>query len=58
MGKHQWALLDDVGILFQGTEEEMRAIWDDVDQIYMKQEVVGPLRLIEIHEVVNGEAEG
>jgi len=49
---NQWAILDDVGILYQGTEEEMRAIWDNIDEIYMKQEVVGALRLIEIHEAI------
>jgi len=35
---NQWAIFDDVGILYQGTEEEMRAIWDNLDEIYMKQE--------------------
>ena len=49
---NQWAIFDDVGILYQGTEEEMRAIWDNIDEIYMKQEVVGALRLIEIHEAI------
>jgi len=49
---NQWAIFDDVGILYQGTEEEMRAIWDNLDEIYMKQEVVGALRLIEIHEAI------
>lgn len=52
MREHQWAILDDVGIIVQGSEEEIRATWDDPDQFYMKQEVVGDLRLIEIHEVV------
>uniref|UniRef100_A0A6M3M440 Uncharacterized protein n=1 Tax=viral metagenome TaxID=1070528 RepID=A0A6M3M440_9ZZZZ len=52
MSDHQWALLDDVGIIEQGTEEEIRAIWDNPDEIYMKQEVAGDLRLIEIHEVM------
>ena len=49
---NQWAIFDDAGILYQGTEEEMRAIWDNIDEIYMKQEVVGALRLIEIHEAM------
>lgn len=49
---NQWAILDDAGILYQDTEEEIRAIWDDPDQIYMKEEVAGDLRLIEIHEVM------
>lgn len=48
----EWAILDDAGILYQGTEEEIRAIWDNPDEIYMKQEVVGDLRLIEIHGVM------
>ena len=52
MTEHQWAILDDVGILYQGTEEEIRAVWADPDQLYMKQEVVGDLRLIEIHEMI------
>lgn len=52
MTDNQWAILDDVGIIKQGSEEEIRAIWADPDQFYMKQEVVGDLRLIEIHEVI------
>ena len=52
MTEHQWAILDDVGIIKQGSEKEIRAIWEDPDQFYMRQEVVGDLRLIEIHEVI------
>ena len=52
MTEHQWAIIDDVGIIKQGSEEEMRAIWEDPDQFYMRQEIVGDLRLIEIHEVI------
>jgi len=49
---NQWAIFDDAGILYQGTEEEMRAIWDNLDEIYMNHEVVRALRLIEIHEAM------
>jgi len=52
MSDHQWAILDDAGILYQDTEEKIRAIWDNPDEIYMKQGVVGDLRLIEIHGVM------
>ena len=52
MTEHQWAIFDDVGIINQGSEEEMRAMWENPDQFYMKQEVVGDLRLIEIHAVI------
>jgi hypothetical protein len=50
--EHGWAILDDAGIIAQGTESKMRDIWEDPDQIYMKQQVVGELRLVEIHGVL------
>ncbi len=50
----RWAILDEAGVIAQGTENEMWDIWDDPDQIYMKQQVVGKLRLVEIHGVIEG----
>ena len=52
MSDHQWAIMDNAGIIEQGSEEEIRAIWDNPDEVYMKQEVVVDLRLIEIHEII------
>ena len=48
----EWAIMDGVGIIHRGTEEEIKSLWEDPDQLYMKQEIVGDLLLIEIHGIV------
>jgi len=45
----EWAIMDAAGILYTGTEEEMRERWDDPDEIYMHNTISGDLLLIEIH---------
>ncbi len=49
----EWAIRDSVGIIFSGTEEEMRERWNDPDEIYMHNTITGDLLLIEIHERMN-----
>ena len=49
---NEWAIMDSEGIIFRGTEEEMKARWSDPDSIYTKEDVHGDLELIEIHETV------
>ena len=44
--------MDSVGIMHRGTEEDIKALWDNPDKIYMKEEVAGDLLLIEIHGVM------
>jgi len=46
----EWAIMDGVGIIFSGTEEEMRKRWNEPDEIYMHNAISGDLLLIEIHE--------
>ena len=54
MGKETWAIMDDTGIIYSGSENGMRGIWtQDLDYIYKQCKVKGDLRLIEIHEVKN-----
>jgi len=48
----EWAIMDSAGIIFSGTEEEMRGRWNDPDEIYMHNTISGDLLLIEIHERV------
>ena len=45
----EWAIMDAAGILYTGTEEEMRERYDDPDEIYMHNTISGDLLLIEIH---------
>jgi len=45
----EWAIMDAAGILYTGTEEEMRERWDNLDKIYMHNTILGDLLLIEIH---------
>ena len=50
---NDWAIMDSEGIIFRGTEEEMKARWSDRDTIYKEDgHVHGDLELIEIHETV------
>jgi len=52
---NQWAIIDDHGIIYQGFEEQIRAIWgkrndsNELDNVFPARE--GDLMLIEIHEV-------
>ena len=48
----EWAIMDSAGIIFSGTEEEIRERWNDPDEIYMHNTISGDLLLIEIHERV------
>ena len=45
----EWAIMDNAGIIYQGTEEEIRGRWNDPDQIYMHNTTSGDLLLVEIH---------
>lgn len=45
----EWAIMDKAGIIYTGTEEEIRGRWNDPDQIYMHNTTSGDLLLIEIH---------
>lgn len=48
----EWAIMDSAGIIYQGTEEEIRDRWNNPDEIYMHNTISGDLLLIEIHERV------
>ncbi len=51
---NEWAIMDSEGIIFRGTEDEIRTRWSDRDTIYKEADSVhGDLELIEIHETVN-----
>uniref|UniRef100_A0A6M3M407 Uncharacterized protein n=1 Tax=viral metagenome TaxID=1070528 RepID=A0A6M3M407_9ZZZZ len=45
----EWAIMDAAGVIYTGTEEEMKGRWNDPDQIYMHNTISGDLLLIEIH---------
>ena len=49
---NQWGLMDDVGIMALGTEEEIKAKFADPDQFFMYEKIIGSLKLIEIHGVI------
>ena len=50
---NEWAIMDSEGIIFRGTEEEIKARWSDRATIYKEEDVHGDLELIEIHKTVN-----
>ncbi len=45
----EWAIMDSAGIIYRGTEEEIRDRWKEPDEIYMHNTISGDLLLIEIH---------
>jgi len=45
---NEWAIMDDMGIIEQGSEDEVKAVWD---KLQLGVRSFGDLRLIEIHEV-------
>jgi len=48
---NEWAIMDDDGIIYSGTEEEMRDMFKrQKSRIYEENEIIGDLRLIEIHD--------
>ena len=52
----QWAITDDNGVIYSGSENGMRDVWRQWDTIHASgpvRERKGDLKLIEIHEVRN-----
>lgn len=49
---NEWAIMDNAGVIYRGTEEDIRSRWGDPDKIYMENSITGDLLLIEIHGAI------
>jgi len=49
---NQWLIQDSHGVIHSGSEDEMKALWDDPDEIYKETVIFGDLQLVEVHAVM------
>lgn len=46
-----WEIIDDDGVVYSGSEEEMKEVWDKIEKDIILLTWQGDLKLIEIHDL-------